>query len=537
MNKFPASFLNTFKFYGWVGLGLLIVLGAYYPALHNGFIWDDDRYLTDNPFLADFAGLKHLWFDVRSRPQYYPLVFTSFWVEYQLWGLDPLGYHVDNIILHGLNAFILWRVLIFLDVRAAWLVASLFALHPVHVESVAWITERKNVLSGFFYLLSLYTFLRFSFPGQSVFSVADSLRKRSTLIYSVSLFLFVCALLSKTVACTLPAVILLIFWWKQNHLGLKIIQPTLPFFIIGFGFANLTRWLERVNVGALGPEWDFSFWDRLLIAGRALWFYIGKLVWPFPMIFTYPRWDIDDSVGWQYLFPALFLLFIFVLWAARNKIGRGPLTAILFFAGSLFPALGFFNIYPMRFSFVADHFQYLASIGIFILIVAGITRLLGNQARIASLLLLLFLGHLTWQQVPIYKNVFTLWTDTVQKNPNAWMAHYNLANIFIAKQKTNEAVAHYREAMRIKPEFALAPYNLGNTLLAQQKTGEAILQYRTTLRLKPNFVDAYNNLGVALLTEGYIQGAIEQFRKALELKPSYVDAQNNLAFALSQIEK
>ena len=270
-----------------------------------------------------------------------------------------------------------------------------------------------------------------------------------------------------------------------------------PFFVIGLGFATLTRWLEKVNVGALGSEWDFSFWDRFLIAGQALWFYIGKLIWPFPIIFTYPRWNIDDSVWWKYLYPATFLLLILILWALRNKIGRGPLTAILFFSGSLFPALGFFNIYPMRFSFVADHFQDLASIGILLVIVGGITRLTKKGALASSILLLLFLGYLTWEQVPVYKNVFTLWSDTVQKNPNAWMAHYNLGNLFIAEQKTEEAIAQYREAIRIKPDF----------------------------------VDVYNNWGIALLKEGKNKESITRFRKALELKPGYADAQNNLKIA------
>ena len=254
-------------------------------------------------------------------------------MEYQFWGLDPLGYHVDNVLLHTINAIILWRVLIFLGIPAAWLVSAIFALHPVHVESVAWITERKNVLSGFFYLLSLFTFFRFYFPGQLVFPSENPIKNRSSVLYGVSLFFFVCALLSKTVTCTLPAVIFLLFWWKQNHIHLKIVQLMAPFFVIGLGFATLTRWLEKVNVGALGSEWDFSFWDRFLIAGQALWFYIGKLIWPFPIIFTYPRWNIDDSVWWQYLYPATFLLLILILWALRNKIGRGPLTAILFFSG------------------------------------------------------------------------------------------------------------------------------------------------------------------------------------------------------------
>ena len=185
----------------------------------------------------------------------------------------------------------------------------------------------------------------------------------------------------------------------------------------------------------------------------------------------------------------------------------------------------------MRFSFVADHFQDLASIGILLVIVGGITRLTKKGALASSILLLLFLGYLTWEQVPVYKNVFTLWSDTVQKNPNAWMAQYNLGNVFIAEQKIEEAINHYREAIRIKPDFPRALYNLGNALLAQEKTREAIIQYQATVRIKPDFVDVYNNWGVALLKEGKTQEAITRFEKALELKPDYADARNNLEVA------
>ena len=517
----------------WIaGAGLLMVLlVAYFPVLQNGFIWDDDRHLTDNPFVTNFDGLKPLWLEVRSTQQYYPLISTSFWMEYQLWGLDPLGYHIDNVLLHAMNAIVLWRILVFLGVPAAWLVSAAFALHPVHVESVAWITERKNLLSGFFYLLSLYTFLRFYFPGQSVFSSENPVKNRSAVLYGVSLFFFIFALFGKSITCTLPATVLLLFWLKQNRIHLKIIQLMVPFFVVGFGFATLTIWLEKFNAGAFGPEWDFSFWDRFLIAGRALWFYIGKLIWPSPLIFTYPMWNIDDSVWWQFLYPATFLLLILLLGVLRKKIGRGPLTAILFFAGTILPALGFFNLYYMRFSLVSDHFTYLASIGILLIAVTGVARLTGKNLPVFAILLLLGLGHLTWKQIPIYKNDFTLWSDTVQKNPNAWMAQYNLGNVFIAEQKIEEAMNHYREAIRIKPDFPRALYNLGNALLAQEKTREAIIQYQATIRIKPSFVDVYNNWGVALLKEGKTQEAITRFRKALELQPDFADAQKNLKIA------
>ena len=244
-------------------------------------------------------GLKRLWFDLGAMPQYYPLANTTFWIEHYFWALDPLGYHVDNVLIHCINALLLWRILSFLGVKGSWLAAAIFAIHPIQVESVAWITERKNLLSGFFYFLSLYFFLHFYNPDKPLNFNEDQNGKRPWTIYGVSLFFFFCALLSKTSVCTLPAVILLIYWWKQNCIRKKIFLMMIPFFTLSAGFAILTIQLEKLNVGAIGPDWDFSFLDRFLIAGRVLWFYIGKLVWPNPIIFIYPRWIIDDSIWWQ----------------------------------------------------------------------------------------------------------------------------------------------------------------------------------------------------------------------------------------------
>ena len=399
-----------FKTSWMMGAGLLVVMCCivYSPFFHNFFIWDDDIYLTENLLLNDTDGLKRIWFDLRATPQYYPLVFTSFWIEHKFWSLDPLGYHVDNVILHCINTVLLWRILSFLRVKGSWLAAAIFAIHPVQVESVAWITERKNLLSGFFSFLSLYFFLKFYNPDKPLNFNEDQNGERPWSIYGVSLFFFICALWSKTVASTLPAVILLIHWWKQNCIRKKIFLMMIPYFTLGFVFSIITIWLEKFRVGAIGPEWDFSFLDRLLIAGRALWFYIGKLVWPNPIIFIYPRWSIDDSIWWQYIYPITFLFLIFLLWHWRKNIGRGPLTAILFFAGSLFPALGFFNVYPMRYSFVADHFQYLSCIGIIVIFSSGVDKITGDKKSLASFILLagllIVLGNLTWSQGSAYKN-------------------------------------------------------------------------------------------------------------------------------------
>lgn len=534
MNKF-----SLFSKTSWVaGAGLLVVicLAVYYPFFQNLFIWDDDKYLTDNPYLNDLDGLKQIWFDLRAMPQYYPLVFTSFWIEHQIWALDPLGYHVDNVILHCLNSIILWRILTLLNIKGSWLVAALFAIHPVQVESVAWITERKNLLSGFFYFLSLYFFLRFYNPTSG--AKEDQKEKVSWALYAFSLFFFICALWSKTVACTLPAAILLIYWWKQNRLGKTILLTMTPYFTVGLGFAFLTIWLEKFNVGAIGHEWDFSFWDRFLIAGRALWFYIEKLVWPFPIIFTYPRWAIDDSIGWQYIYPLTFLSLIFSLWALRKKIGRGPLTAILFFAGSLFPALGFFSVYPMKYSFVADHFQYLPCIGIFAIFTSAVNKVLGEKTSPASFILatgfLLFLGNLTWSQGPVYKDALSLWQDTIKKNPSAWMAHNNLGKILMDHEKVEEATNHYKASIKAKPDYFLAHYNLGIALTKMENLEEALTHYRTAIKINSGYFVAYNNLADTLVKRGELEEAISHYRTAIRMKPDFALAHYSLGIALTK---
>ena len=392
---------------------------AYSTAISGGFIWDDDDYVTENQTLRSMDGLRAIWLDPSATPQYYPLVHTTFWAEYQAWELWAPGYHIVNVLIHGLNALLLWRLLHRLQVPAAALVALVFAVHPVHVESVAWITERKNVLSGLFYLSAALCFLRYwDFTREQG---SDETRRWRWFVAMHACFL--CALLSKTVAATLPAALLVLVWWKRGGIRVRHVVELLPMFALGIGLGLLTVWLEKHQVGASGIDWELSFVDRCLIAGRAIAFYATKLVWPAELIFNYHRWEIDSSLAWQYAFPAIVIAVMIVLWALRNRIGRGPLAAVLFFAGTLFPALGFFDVYPMRFSFVADHFQYLASIGVITLIIASASLLFARleQAWMGKLLagcVVTLLVMQTFRQGMIYKDLEVLWRDTLDKKPD-----------------------------------------------------------------------------------------------------------------------
>ncbi len=441
----------------------LLACVVYLPALRDHFIWDDDLYVTENRTLTSLDGLRRIWTEPTVNVQYYPLVHTSFWVERHLWGLRPFGYHLNNVLLHAANAVLLWCVLRRLEVRGAWLAGAIFAVHPMTVESVAWITERKNVLSTFFYLFALLSYFRFSPPE-------NENAPRHWRFYLLALALFVCALLSKTVTCSLPAAILLIVWWKRGKISLRELLPTIPFFAFGALFGAGTAWLEKHTVGAHGSDYALTFFDRCVLAARALCFYAAKLVWPAELIFIYPRWHIDAAQLWQWAFAIAAVAVVAMLWILRKKIGRGPLVAVLFFAATLFPALGFVDVFPFRYSFVADHFQYLASLGLIALLAALLTRFAAMHRIVVPIVgaMLLWLGALTWLQCGVYYNLETLWRDTLEKNNDALIAHFNLANLLAKSAQHDEALAHYAEVLRINPKFFEALANRAGVL---EKTG------------------------------------------------------------------
>jgi tetratricopeptide (TPR) repeat protein len=517
------------------GLLVAMTLAVYRPVLDNGFIWDDDDYVVENPTLRTPEGLRRIWLDFGATPQYYPMVHTTFWIEYQLWRLEPAGYHVVNVLLHALGVVLLWRLLSLLQLPGAWLAAAIFAVHPVNVESVAWVTERKNVLSGVFYLASLFAYLRAAGVGTGSAGDPGSVR-----LYGLSLVSFACALLCKTVTGSLPAVILLVLWWKRGRIGWAEVRPLLPFFLLAVGFGALTVQLETQHVGAVGRDWDLSFADRCLVAGRALWFYAFKLLWPTPLVFNYPRWEIDAGHWPPYLFPAAVLVAVAALWTARRRIGRGPLVAVLIFAGTLFPALGFFDVYPMRYSFVADHFQYLASLGLIALFAAGAAT---GAARVfhgrrgsppvAAAILLAVLGVLTWHQAQVYRDNETLWRDTLAKNPASWMAHLHLGAIADDRGRVEEAIQHYRESLRIQPVQPEAYNNLGSALRAQGDLDEAIAQLRRSLDVEPTYVFAHNNLGLVYHDRGEYDAAVRHFQRGLEIRPDFAAAHTNLGITLA----
>jgi protein O-mannosyl-transferase len=513
---------------------LLLVLAtilAYQPVWHAGFIWDDDKYVTQNPMLIATGGLRQIWFSAHLQSQYFPLVFTTLRFEHSIWGLNPLGYHLVNVLLHATNALLLWHLLRRLAVPAAWLAAALWALHPVQVESVAWVTELKNVQSTLFYLSALLAWVKF----------IGNPAKPALAFYWLALLFYALALLSKTTACTLPAILMLILWWKRETIGWRRILQILPFLLMGLAMGMLSVWWEKHLGDYEDPDTGVSLGlvERLLIATRAVWFYAAKIFWPLNLTFSYPRWEIDPRSALQYLGLAGCLAVAGGLWWSRRIVGRGVAAGVIFFAAVLSPLLGFIPLYTFRFSFVADHYQYLGSAGLIVLTAVGITMAFSFMEKRGLLLkpagygaLLLILGVLTWRQCQMYSDVETLWRTTIDRNPSSWLARINLGDALLAQGQISEAIREFQEAIRLKPDYARAHYNLGNAFSNHGQISEAISEFHEALRLEPGYVAAHINLGNALLNQGQINEAIGEFQEAIRLQPDYGRAHYNLGNAL-----
>jgi tetratricopeptide (TPR) repeat protein len=512
-----------------------LVLACYWPALRGGRVWDDKGHIT-RPDLQSLPGLVRIWTQLGATQQYYPVVHTAFWIEHRLWGDATLGYHALNVFLHAtsccLVALILrrwWRLKAGLPPGTEWLAALIFAVHPVCVESVAWISEQKNTLSLVFYLLAVLAYLKFD---------ARRPAPKSAKYYGLALALFLLALGTKTVTATLPAALLLILWWRKGRLSWRRdVLPLSLWFAPAIAAGLFTAWIERHLIGAEGAAFDLSAGQRLLLSGRVIWFYLGKLFWPTGLIFIYPHWDVAADAAKWYGWLTAALAVTAALWLIRRRF-RGPLAGWLFFVGSLAPALGFFNVYPFIFSYVADHFQYLASLGIIVVVAAAIGAFLGRASppiRVGGLvlcgLLVGTLAVLANRQSASYRNGVTLYRATLARNPDCWMAHNNLGYELRSAGLQAEAIDQYEQALRIKPDYAEAHNNLAREIEKLPGRGwEALDHYEEALRIKPDYFTAHLNMADFLATlPGRQADAIAQYEEVLRLQPDYAAAHNNLA--------
>ena len=543
----------------FLALGLMVFV-SYLPAmLWGGFVWDDGTYVVEAECVRDLSGLWQIWFSPAEHVEnhYWPLVYTTFWLEHKLWGFNPTGYHIVNVLLHLANTLLVWHLMRRLAVSGVWMVAAVFAVHPLHVESVAWIIERKDLLSGLFYLAAALVWMRF-------------VEKPCSRHYMVSLVLYVAALLSKSIAVTLPAALLIWHWWKQERITSTDLLRLVPFFIVGLAITigDLSFYRPREAM-----SFDYSLVERSLIASRALWFYAGKLLWPTNLSVIYPRWDIHvaDPLAWGYLIAAVAL--VVALWHFRSQFGRGPLAGALFFAVTLAPILGFVDYGYMDYAFVADRFQYLAGIGIMAVVIGsaaysarGLPGLWQKGALGGAAVVLIMLGVLTWRQTSIWGDNEILWRHVIALNPQARSAHLNLGDALYKQDRYEEALeatrvaveqrpsyvkthanlglvlgklglfeeaeTHLRRAISLDPQAQGVHLNLGNTLYKQARYEEALKVARVAVEQCLDCAEAHTTLGVTFAALGLFEEAETHLRHAIALNPQAKTSHLNLGDAL-----
>ena len=525
-----ATFYSRQDALALVALCLMAVI-SYLPAmLWGGFVWDDLLYIKIDP-VRDVSGLWQIWFSpsaIDGERHYWPLVYTTFWLEHKLWGFDPTGYHIVNVMLHLVNTLLVWHLVRRLAVPGAWVVAAVFAVHPLHVESVAWVIERKDVLSGLLYLAAALAWMRF----------VEQPRRGW---YACSLVLYAAGLLSKSIVVTLPAALLIWHWWKQGRVTSINLLRLVPFCVVGL----------VITVGDLSffhsmgsPSLGYSLTERALIAARALWFYAGKLLWPTNLAVIYPLWDIRvaDPLAWGYLIAAVALAL--ALWRFRQQLGRGPLAGALFFVVTLSPVLGFVDYGYMKYAFVADRFQYLAGIGVLAVVIGAAAYGVGRLPSLwqrgvlgVAVLLLVVLGMLTWRQASIYRDEETLNRHIIALNPQARNAHRHLGNALFKQARYEEALDAYRVAAEQRPNHAKVHSNLGGVLNKLGRFEEAETHLRRAIALDPKTKHRYLHLGNALYEQGRYAEAVDAYLVSIEQRPDDALAHSNLGAALNKLER
>ena len=529
----------------WVAPGVLCLLIAvsYFPATQAGFVWDDAVLSGAKP-LQNLSGLWQIWFEPRSLKEYeghyWPVLYTTFWLEHRLWGLHPLGYHLVNLLLHMGVTLLLWRLLLRLamPVAWAWAAAAVFAVHPLHVESVVWVMGRKDLLAAGFYLGAVLYYLRFA-----------EHRRRAD--YARALALFMLSLLSKSIAVTLPVALLLWHWWKRGRVIGADFARALPFLLLGLG-VTVIDWLAYKDVEEVSL--DYSSLERVLIAAQALWFYAGKLLWPAGLVVVYPHWEVgaDHLPAWGYFIAAVAVAAL--LWFYRQRITRAPLAAAAFFAVTLSPTLGFVDYGYMQFSFVADRYQYLAGAGIIALAVGAVAW--GAQVALSrawkgaqpmalamlALVPLIPLSVATWQHAGIYRNEGVFFAHITNHNPRARSAHYNLGGWLKNEERHEEALAAYRAALGNldpdNPGAAVSTHiNMGVVHEGLEEYEQAEEYYRLALQAKPRSKNALHNLARLLTGNRQYDESLALYRKLLKIDPDYMKAYAGMAATLVWLER
>jgi hypothetical protein len=506
------------------------VFMSYFPSLGGGFIWDDESLIVRNPLIKASDGLYRIWCSSEAF-DYWPIINTTFWIEWRMWGMHPTGYHIANLLLHIAASLLIWIILRRLSIPGAFLAALVFAVHPVNVESVAWIAQRKNTLAMLFFLLSILWYMKADMLTASVgMAPAADMHTFSSFIlhpssflfwYWLSLLSFVMAMLSKGSVAVLPVILLMLIWWRRK-VTIKDLARTVPFFMVGAVLVVVNVWFQTH-----GQEADVRtavFAERLLGAGAVVWFYLYKAILPLNLAFVYPEWCIQTSDLLWWLPLLAVLIVTAALWRYRNGWSRPFVFVWGIFCVTLMPVMGFTDVYFMKFALVADHYQYISIIGLIALAAASWscwhrqTRaqhrwMTGSAAGIAVCMLM----FLTWNQSGLYRDTVTLYSATLKINPRCWMAHNNLGVAFFDEGKLAQAMEHFQQALNLKPEYAEPCNNLGECLLKAGRLPEAIDYFKHALRIKPGYDLAYWNLVMSYVKSNRPDEAVAAARKALDV--------------------
>ncbi len=508
---------------GWLAAILVLATAlVYFPAIHAGFILDDDLLLTNNPLVKDPDGWWKFWWTTQT-PDYLPVMSDSFWLEWRVFGLNPMGYHVSNIVQHAVSAVLLWLVLRELKVPGAWLAALIFAIHPVNVRSVAWIAERKNTLSMIFYLGTLLAFLKL-----------DSLPNRR--FAWVPLALFALALLSKSSTVVLPAVLLLLIWYRRNSIKAADLKAVAPYGLLSIAACVTTIWFQNTKEIAQSHAVPDPLLWRVASSGMAVWFYVGKVLAPLHLAMIYPRWLIDTSSPLSFLPLAGVVVVLALLYRYRNKGTRPAYVASVYFVMTLLPVLGYLNMAFFKSSMVSDHLQYISMIGIVALVAGGIATVfdrvwpVGRCATvIGALVSVSGLAMLSFRQAQLYANRELLAQDTLQTNPASFWAHGEMANAMLHRQDLAGAERELRLVIQLNPKSVAAYNNLGTLYANQQRMPEAVQMYIAAETLSPESVPVHMNLGGIYAKLGYPEAATAEFERVLKFEPGNAQARQSIA--------
>lgn len=583
-----------------VRLALIVVtsLWIYAPSYHGDWLWDDDQSITANPTLPQPYSFRRTWvtpvvhaateagravakkigIQVAERQiveeihgaDYFPLTSTATWIQWQWFGLNSTGYHAVTIVLHIIGALLLWWLLHEMQVPGAWLGGFLFAIHPLGVESVAWVSELKNTLSMPLFLLAAICYVRFE--KEPVGS------QEARISYGLSIVCFLLSMLAKTSVVMFPIVLLLHAWWRRGRVTVQDIVRSAPFFVISLLLGLVTVFFQHDRaIGAekilVPPYFTAEGWlsikgvvSRIAVAGMAILFYVWKTLWPFDLLTIYPRWEIDPPKVWQLLPLLIMAAGVWWLWkhagpATRPNWQRNALFAFGFFVAMLFPILGFITISYMRITWVADHFAYLPMISLIGLTVAGVATVYAKLsidekplAVAGGSILLAGLAYASFNYAFAWAGEESLWPHTLRghadpctlRDCGCWQAHNRLGAKKFARGDLEGAHFHFQNSTRLRPDLGETHNNLGTThsaraqVAAQQGNQEAakremalaIEQFRAAFQATPQAPMIQLNLANAQAAAGLFAEAADNYGQILKKIPRNAGLWNNYGVAL-----